>query len=192
MVPPSSATRTLSTAEDRREAVIQAGMPLFAAGGIHGTSTLAVAKAAGISQAYVFRLFPTKADLALAIVQRCNDRVVSTFTAAVAAARAAGDDPVHAMGEAYAELIGDRTLLLLQLHAHAAAPQEPAIQAAMRDTFRRLHAIVAPEVEHDAERVTHFFATGMLMNVMTALDVLAVDEPWAQMLCTLPELDDPA
>jgi DNA-binding transcriptional regulator YbjK len=45
-------TRTLSTAEDRREALLEAALPLFAARGIHGTPTLAVAKAERDLQAY--------------------------------------------------------------------------------------------------------------------------------------------
>jgi AcrR family transcriptional regulator len=192
MVPPAKTARTLSTAEDRREAVIQAGMPLFAAKGIHATPTMEVARAAGISQAYLFRLFPTKVDLAVAVCHRCNERIESTFRAAAAAANAAGEDPLHAMGEAYAELIQDRTLLLLQLHAHAAAPQEPAIREAMRDAFRRLDALVRAETDADDERVAHFFATGMLMNVMAALGAFEIDEPWARTMCEMPDLDDPA
>jgi AcrR family transcriptional regulator len=191
VTPPLKTPRTLSTAEDRREAVLEAGMPLFAARGVHGTSTMDVAKAAGISQAYLFRLFPTKADLVLAMVQRCNDRLVATFEAAVAQAKAAGEDPIHAMGESYHELIQNRTMLLLQLHAHAAAPDEPAIQAAMRDCFRRLHELVAPEAGGDAERVARFFATGMLMNVMAAVNAFELNEPWAMTLCEMPTLDDP-
>jgi AcrR family transcriptional regulator len=184
--------RTLSTAEERREAVLQAGMPLFAAKGIHATPTLEVAKAAGISQAYLFRLFPTKIDLAVAIVHRCNDRIEATFRSAAATAKAAGEDPLHAMGEAYAELIQDRTHLLLQLHAHAAAPQEPAIRDAMRNAFRRLDALIRAETDADDERVARFFATGMLMNVMAALGAFEIDEPWARSLCEMPDLDDPA
>ena len=47
--------RTLSTADARREALLEAALPLFAEKGITGTPTLAVAKASGISQAYLFR-----------------------------------------------------------------------------------------------------------------------------------------
>src|SRR3954464_1736348 len=63
-------TRTLSTAEDRREAVLQAALPIVAARGIAATPTAEIAKRAGISHAYLFRLFPTKSDLAVALVER--------------------------------------------------------------------------------------------------------------------------
>jgi AcrR family transcriptional regulator len=121
MTPPAtSPTRTLSTADERREAVIEAAMRLFAQTGMH-TSTLAVAKAAGISQAYLFRLFPHKDDLVVAVARRCHDRIHDTFAAVIARATQAGEDPLEAMGASYVELMGDRELLTLQLHAQAAA-----------------------------------------------------------------------
>lgn len=195
MNPPPAPSRTLSTAEERREAVLEAGMRVMAARGVHGTPTMEVAKAAGISQAYLFRLFPTKADLAQALVERCNERIHATFVAAAAQARAAGgsgEDILHALGESYAELIQDRTLLLMQLHGHAAAPDEPAIRDAMRDGFRRLYTLVKAETGAEDEEISHFFATGMLMNVLAAMGAFELDEPWATGLCSMKELDDPA
>lgn len=191
MVPSAAPTRTLSTADERREAVLEAGMKVLASRGVHGTPTMEVAKAAGISQAYLFRLFPTKSELMVAILQRGCERIHATFTAAAAHANAAGEDPLHAMGEAYRELIQDRTLLLVQMHGHAGAADDPAIRAAMRDSFRRLHALVKEQTGAPDEEISHFFATGMLMNVMAALGAFEVDEPWATKLCEMPSLDDP-
>src|SRR3954471_21732569 len=114
-----AATRTLSTAEERREEILAAAERVFAARGLHGTPTMEIAKAAGISQAYLFRLFPTKAELFTALVERCNARIERTFLDAAAAARENGQPVMQAMGEAYIGLLGDRHLLLNQLHAHA-------------------------------------------------------------------------
>ena len=130
-----AATRTLSTAEERREEILTAAERVFAARGLHGTPTMEIAKAAGISQAYLFRLFPTKAELFSALVERCNARIERTFTDAAAAARAAGEPIMSAMGNAYIGLLGDRHLLLNQLHAHAAS-DDPAIRDQMRSGFR--------------------------------------------------------
>lgn len=181
MVPP---TRTLSTAEARREEVLQAATAVFAARGIHGTPTIEVARAAGISQAYLFRLFPTKDDLALALVERCNARVEAAFTAAAARAKAAGEDVLPAMGAAYVELISDPDVLVMQLHAHAAAPAVPAIREAMRDSFRRLYEVVQRETGESDARIGHFFQMGMALNVLGALDAFDLDEPWARAMCT--------
>ncbi len=184
--------RTLSTAEVRREALLEAALPLFAARGITGTPTLAVAKASGISQAYLFRLFPTKADLAIALIERTNERIHATMAAAAARAAHAGEPVMPAMGKAYTELVQhDRDLLLLQLHAHAASPESPEIREAMRDGFRRLHALVSETTGAPGDEVARFFARGMLLNVIAALDLREVEEPWARGLVEGPRAPAP-
>src|SRR5437868_9244333 len=116
MIPPP-ATRQLSTAAERREVLVEAAVAAFAEHGFHGTPTTEVAKAAGISQAYLFRLFPTKTELYVAAVERCYARTLDIFRAA--AEGVAPEEALHAMGKAYFELITDRTALLGQLQAHA-------------------------------------------------------------------------
>src|SRR4029453_10912229 len=133
-----SATRTLSTAEDRREAVLQAAMPAIAARGIHATSTAEIAKQAGISHAYLFRLFPTKSDLAIAVVERANQRLYDAFAAAAASSGPSGEEKLQAMGMAYSELLGDRGRLLVQIHSHAAAAEDEAIRESARSGFAHL------------------------------------------------------
>ena len=181
-------TRTLSTADARREALLEAALPLFAERGISGTPTLAVAKASGISQAYLFRLFPTKSDLAIALVERTNARIHETMAAAAAAAKLSGEPILPAIGRAYAELVqNDRDLLLLQLHAHAASPEFPLVRDAMRDGFRRLVTFVTEASGAPADEVQRFFARGMLLNVIAALDAWELDEPWARLLVDPPQ-----
>ena len=179
------ATRTLSTAEARREDILAAAERVFAARGLHGTPTMEIAKAAGISQAYLFRLFPTKAELFTALVERCNDRIERTFTDAAAAARRAGEPVLQAMGRAYIGLLGDRHLLLNQLHAHAAS-DDPAIREQMRRGFARLVDIVEHETDAGPQEVREFFAHGMLLNVLAAMQAQDVDEHWARLLLKAP------
>ncbi len=188
----AASTRTLSTAEDRREAVLVAAQRAFGTRGLHGTPTTEIAKAAGISHAYLFRLFPTKTDLVVAAVRASNDRIFETFAAAARTAKATGDDPLHAMGEAYGELLADRELLLMQLHSFAASPDLPEVREAARGCFARLVALVERETEAAPEEVSSFFATGMLMNVMAALDAESLDDHWAEILTSHPTHDDPA
>src|SRR6478609_3178693 len=115
MNPPAATPRTLSTAEDRREAVLEAAERVLPARGMLATPTMEVAKAAGISQAYLFRLFPTKADLVVAVIERSNQRIKETFIKAAAQAAAEGTDPRETMGEAYSALLADRTMLTTQI-----------------------------------------------------------------------------
>ena len=185
-----STTRTLSTAEDRREAVLKAAMPVVAARGIHATPTAEIAKLAGISHAYLFRLFPTKSDLAIAVVERANQRIYDAFAAAAAAEHGSGEDKMRAMGLAYSELLEDRELLLVQLHSHAAAAEDEAIRSAARGSFQRLVELVERETGMETAIVGRFFATGMLMNVMAALDASELGTHWSDVLTNYCRSDD--
>ena len=164
-------------AGERREAVLAAAVTEFAARGLAGTSTENVARRAGISQPYLFRLFPTKKALFLALVDRCFRQVAAAFEAA--AADRVGDDALEAMGDAYHELLQDRTLLLLQLQAYAAC-DDPEIRDATRTGFKHLWALVERLSGLPYERVVMFFAMGMLMNVAAAMDLPAVNERWTR------------
>ena len=88
-----------------------------------------MARRAGISQPYLFRLFPTKKALFLALVERCFRRVRDEFAAA--AGELTGEEAMMAMAEAYEALLDDRILLLLQMQAYAAC-EDPEIRDATR------------------------------------------------------------
>jgi len=182
---PPPPTRTLSTARERRETILRAAERVFAARGLHGTPTMEVAKAAGISQAYLFRLFPTKAELFIALAQRCNERIYRAFADAAARAKAAGEEVLPAMGRAYMELLADRNLLLIQLHAHAAS-DDPEIREQMRSGFARLIDLVERESGADGPQLQRFFAHGMLLNVLTAMHAEDVEAHWAEVLLAPP------
>ena len=165
------------SAEERRASVLEAALPEFAARGLAGTSTEDVARRAGISQPYLFRLFPTKKALFLALVERCFQRITSAFTAA--AQDKSGQDALDAIGDAYHRLLDDRTLLLLQMQAYAAC-EDPDIRDATRAGFKRLWSLVEGLSGMPYDAVVSFFAMGMLMNVAAAMDLPAVDERWAR------------
>ena len=165
------------TAGERREAVLTAAVAVFATRGMDGTSTEDVARQAGISQPYLFRLFPTKKALFLALVERCFQQVACTFEAA--AGDRVGEDALDAMGDAYHRLLEDRTLLLLQMQSYAAC-DDPDIRAATRTGYKELWTLVERLSGLPYERIVTFFAMGMLMNVAAAMDLPAIDERWAR------------
>jgi AcrR family transcriptional regulator len=165
------------TAGERREEVLAAAVSEFAASGMAGTSTEDVARAAEISQPYLFRLFPTKKALFLALVDRCFRQVAEAFE--TAAADRVGEEALDAMADAYHRLLEDRTLLLLQLQSYAAC-DDPEIRDATRSGFKELWALVERLSGLPYERVVTFFAMGMLMNVAAAMDLPAVDERWTR------------
>jgi AcrR family transcriptional regulator len=167
------------TAVERREQVLDAAVSEFALGGLAGTSTETIAARAGISQPYLFRLFPTKKALFVSCIERCFERVERRFLEA--SAGLTGKPALDAMALAYGEMLADRELLLSQHQAYAACG-DPEIRAAVRESFRRLFAAVAARSGCSIEELQFFFAMGMLCNVVAAMDLLDVPEGWAQAL----------
>ena len=162
-------------AAERREMVLEAAVAEFAAGGLAGTSTEDVARRAGISQPYLFRLFPTKKTLFLALVERCFRRIEDAFT--TAAGDLTGDEAMTAMADEYTRLLDDRTLLRLQMQIYAACG-DPEIRDAARAGYKHLWEMVERITGLPFQTVVDFFAVGMLMNVGAALDLPSVDERW--------------
>jgi AcrR family transcriptional regulator len=183
MTPATVSRRKLSTAEERRESVLEAAIQVFAGRGYRAASTMEIAKQAGISQAYVFRLFPTKTELFVAAYGVASERMASAFREAAAEARRKGDDPLEMMGRAYGELLErDRDVLLMQLHAQVAAGGEPLIRAAARRCFETLYELVGRESGARSDELRGWFAHGMLCNAMAAIDADRLDDEWATAL----------
>ncbi|MEU4804857.1 TetR/AcrR family transcriptional regulator [Actinosynnema sp. NPDC023587] len=178
------AERRLSTADERRETVLRTALGAFGAKGYYGTTTGEVAKAAGISQAYVYRLFPDKAALFLAVVERCFTRIRESLGEGVARAEGSAPEVVlHAMGEVYTRLIAeDNALLLVQMHAQCAAISEPAVRELLRRGYARTVEYVRGVSGAGEEQVRQFFARGMLCHLVVAVDASGVDAPWARTL----------
>jgi AcrR family transcriptional regulator len=172
------------TAEERRESVLRAAVPEFAVGGLAGTSTEAIAGRAGVSQPYLFRLFPSKKALFLASVERTFALIEAAFREA--ASGPDGADALAAMGAAYRDLLADRQLLLHQLQAYAAS-EDPEVREVTRRGFGTLWRTVEDLSGASPEQVREWFAMGMLMNVVAALDLGGYDARWATD-CLPPEL----
>src|SRR5881227_2932002 len=145
------------TAEERREAVLDAALGEFAARGLDGASTEAIAVAAGISQPYVFRLFGTKKELFKAVISRCFRQTLELFQRAAEGKR--GAEALEAMGKAYVnELLPDRTRLRAQMQAYAAC-EDDEIRTVVRDGYGDLVAYAERVSGLSPEATGRFFAT---------------------------------
>src|SRR3954452_3510553 len=100
---------TRKTAQVRREEILAVALEEFGEHGLDGTSTDTIARKAGISQPYLFRLFGTKKELYLESVRRCLRQTLELFQEA--AAGKSGGDALDAIGQAYRGLLADRTRL---------------------------------------------------------------------------------
>jgi AcrR family transcriptional regulator len=172
------ATRSRKSADERREEIIALAIEQFALGGYKGTSTEAIARAAGISQPYLFRLFNTKRELFLACLDVSDGRIMATFQAA--ARGVPREQALPAMGSSYVELLGDRTALLFQMQSYAAC-SDPVIQARVRENYGALVREVTRLAGAEPAEVWQFFAHGMLLNVVASLDLAAIadEDEWA-------------
>jgi len=173
-------TTTRQTAEVRREAVLEAAAAEFARRGLHGASTDAIAKAAGISQPYLFRLFGTKKELYLATVDRKMEELYQVFERA--SRGKTGQDALDAMGEAYQGLIEDRERLQLMLQCFAGAADDPDVRENLRRIWRDLVELVERASGAPPEVVSGFFAKGMLLNVISAMGLFEDPTPWGDRL----------
>jgi AcrR family transcriptional regulator len=165
------------TADERRADVLRVAVGQFAKRGYQGTSTEDVARAAGISQPYLFKMFPTKKALFLELIQHGFDRLRQAFTAAVG--DATGEDALERMGECYGDLLRDRDELMLQMQAYASC-NDPEIGDVTRREFSRLWRDVADLSGVDDEKLQHFFAMGMLINVLASMDATNHPMQWVK------------
>lgn len=166
--------RARSTATQRRVELIAAATGEFALSGLYGTSTEAIARRAGISHAYLFRLFGSKKQLFIACAESCLERIGAMFESA-----AIGDTPqerLHSMGLAYAEMLSDRELLLAQMQLFAACA-DPEIRDVARAGFERLRERVAQLSGAGGEELFSFFARGMILNVAASMDFPSLGDP---------------
>jgi AcrR family transcriptional regulator len=164
------------SAAERRNDVLDAALVEFAERGYEGTSTEDIAKRAGISQPYLFRLFGTKKDLYIASVGRCYRDTLELFQRAAEGLR--GEEALHAIGSAYMEqLETNRTWLRAQMQGYAAS-EDPDIRRVVREGFGDLVAYVRRVSDADSPQIWQFFATGMLLNVLSSMQVTDDPEPW--------------
>jgi len=174
------AVSTRKSATERRDEILEAALVEFAAHGLDGGSTEAIAKAVGISQPYVFRLFGTKKQLFMATVERCLRGTLEMMH--TASAGLTGEEALQAIGEAYSErLVIDPSYLRSQMQAYAAC-DDPEIREVVRRGYGDLVEYVERVSGLPSERVSHFFAKGMLLNVMASMDLLGATQGWAERL----------
>ncbi|GAB1332686.1 TetR/AcrR family transcriptional regulator [Streptomyces sennicomposti] len=161
------------SAQERRESVICAATSEFARGGYHGTSTEEIARRVGVSQPYLFRLFPGKKAIFLAAVDRCTEDLFRIFQEAAKGLE--GEEALQSMAAAYSKVIVERPeLLMLQMQTYVAvaaaeAEGDQEFGAAVRAGWMRMWEVVHLPLGEDAYETTSFLAYGMLINALVAM-----------------------
>jgi AcrR family transcriptional regulator len=177
------------TATQRRRAAIQAAIVEFATYGYHGGSTERIAAEAGISQAYVLRLFGSKKALFMAAVEHVGHTIFH-----------AGDDALYELPDglerqptpeerlqeikaAYSGIIyqvGGMPLILQACAASADVDIQVQIQEWISDMFGWIRGVTGATYE----QVQALWASIMMMTVGTSIgaNLKTLDTTWARMM----------
>lgn len=165
------------TREQRREQVLRAAVAVVAHAGFAGATTDAVARAAGVSQPYVVRMFGGRRQLLASLFDDVAGRVLQAF-----ASVPAGPDAPAAMGDAYEHLVTDRELLGVLLQGFAAGT-DPEIGRRGRAVLGDIVRVYRDRTGAGPDEAAAFLAQGMLINVLLAVQApehrgqdLAVDD----------------
>ena len=154
--------------EERRELVLREAIPVFARYGFEGATTAEIAKRAGVTQPYIFKLFESKKALFIEACERNMRTTVEQMRES--AGGKSGHEALEAMGLAYVERMDkDRDSLLLQMQQYAACWDED-VQRAVRDCMREMWDMVVGMSKVPVAEVALFFAKGMMCNVLAAAD----------------------
>ncbi|WP_233580391.1 TetR/AcrR family transcriptional regulator [Streptomyces triticirhizae] len=156
------------SADERRESVIRAAVVEFGRSGYVGTSTAAIAKRVGVSQPYLFRLFPDKRAIFLAAARRSIERMRRHLEGA---AEGLGPQEAHdAMCKAYFPLISDRDDLLFQMQMFVTvsireADGDVEFAEEIRAQWAGLLDAIRGRLGDDPVLTRDFASIGMLINV---------------------------
>ncbi|MFZ7087592.1 TetR/AcrR family transcriptional regulator [Curtobacterium sp. RRHDQ10] len=160
-------------AGERRAQILDAARDVFGRRGYHGTTTDQVAKAAGISQPYVVRMFGSKEQLFLEVLDDTLRTLLDAFRDALSASLERGDDEEArggAIGAAYLDLSENRGFHTLLLQGFVSGA-EPAIGAAARAGFLEVYRFLVHEAGFDGPRVSEFLGGGMLFSVLLGIEM---------------------
>jgi len=160
-----------------------AAVDCFAKQGFYGTTTHEIAAWVGISQPYLYRLYPNKEALFAAAVDHVSVVMTDTLVACSSASGGSGqgsESAFDAVRGAYAALVADRNILRFLMHANCAAG-EPLVGQAVRRCYAKQVDTVR-QLLGDDDAVRRWFGAGMLDNVAAVLGLVDIDEPWARVL----------
>jgi AcrR family transcriptional regulator len=176
---PAAGTTTKS--DERRRLVIDAAVSCFARKGFYGTTTHEIAQQAGISQPYVYRLFPDKQSLFVQTVAHVSDLLKEALSAPAATVTAETRDGAgQVLREAYGALIKDRDVMRFLMQANCV--DEPVIRDAVRACYAVQVSTVSARLGGNQQAVRDWFAAGMLDNVVASLGLAELHDEWARTL----------
>jgi len=171
------------SADERRALVLEAASLEFAAVGLAGATGESLSYRAEISHPYLLRLFGSKRELFLAVVEHTFDELLDAV--GDAAGSSAGSLALPAAERAIVGSLEGSGGLALLLQFFAACGDDE-VRLVVRRRFAELHGALGRAGGDEAE-VAQFFARLLLRGATEALRLpdVAGREAWARRLLTL-------
>jgi AcrR family transcriptional regulator len=158
------------SSSQRRDQILAAAFAEFAAHGYHAAGTADIARRAGISQPYIYALFPDKKALFLACHERAMQRLRNLLFEAADSTDSASSAFAR-IESAFSKLYtSDPPLLMFQLQSHAAA-SDPEIRSVVRKRFMEMVDEGVRATGASRALVLEQIARGLLMTVALALEL---------------------
>jgi len=129
-------------APQRREQIMTVATKLFAEKGYEGTTTAAIAEAAGVTEPILYRHFSGKADLFIAIVRAMSQMTIAHWRMLIADIA----DPVEqirAIARQFPEQIEELSDAYHVLHGALAMSRDPDVLHVVREHYKSKQAFFA-------------------------------------------------
>lgn len=156
---------------DKKEIIIDNAVAVFAEKGYYKATTAMVAKAAEVTQPYVFHFFKNKEELFIAVLDRAFHRIYDRFMRVEAPAV----QLVEAMGHEFTKVMNkhrDEVLMVMQAYTIS----EPLIRehvAHLYDTI--FHSLVLKfeqvGIANPSIHASNFISTGLLITLAEILNI---------------------
>jgi AcrR family transcriptional regulator len=157
--------------EDKKEIIIENAVGVFAERGYYKATTAMVAKAAGVTQPYVFHFFENKEELFKAVIDHAFGRIYDTF----AEVHAPADQLIETMGHAFEQIIQthrDEVLMVMQAHAISDSGIREHVSKLFQTMFESLtKKFETVGIPNAKETAAHFIGTGLLITLAEVLNL---------------------
>lgn len=146
-------------AAQRREQLLETAASLFAVRGYAGATTSEIARAAGVTEPIIYRHFPSKRDLFIALIERTGEMTLKLWEHELAAAPDSAERLRRLMGAN--PMVANKGKGIYRVIVQAMTEvEDPQIQDALNRHVQRLHEFLTREIQlaQDTGRVSKRFS----------------------------------
>lgn len=174
--------RTRRTARERKSQILETSSTVFTASNYSRAGTAELAKAAGISEAALYRYFPSKKALYISVLQATSARLLGVWRR-IAGEAAEPRDAIWTLGMGYYDHLQTRTPVLRLFYQALAEASDPDIRAAVRQGFADQVDFIQAVLEEGRARelvrqdidsrvaAWHFMCIGLAFDLIHLLDM---------------------